>query len=259
MEENIYISIIQANIIWQDIDGNIKSFDCKIDQISDKTDIIVLPEMFNTGFSLEPERNFDVMEGKTIRWMLKKAAQKDAIICGTIIISEKNNFYNRFLFAFPNGNVLFYDKRHLFRMAKEHYHYTSGNNRLIIEYKGWKIRPLVCYDLRFPVWSRNVNDYDILIYTANWPESRRFQWRTLLTARAIENQSYTVGVNRIGTDGNKVEYSGDSVILGPVGETIANTELYKDEIKTVELNYEKLKNYRNNFPARLDADKFEIL
>lgn len=255
--ENLLVSIIQADIVWQNIQENLQSFENKIDKL-DNTDIIVLPEMFNTGFTLAPEQLFETMQGETINWMRLKAKQKNAIITGTLIIKENNNFYNRFVIVYPSGEYDFYDKRHLFRMADEHKHYSQGEKKLIISYKGWKIRPLVCYDLRFPVWSRNIRDYDVLIYTANWPETRRFQWRTLLTARAIENQAYTVGVNRIGIDGNNVEYSGDSVILSPLGETILNTELFKEEIRTVELDYDKLLKYRQNFPASLDADKFEI-
>jgi len=259
MNENIFVSIIQSDIKWQDKEYNLKNFEQKIDKIINHTDIIVLPEMFDTGFTLQPETNFDIMDGKTIKWMLKMASKKNAIICGTIIIGEKSNFYNRFIFAMPTGEIKFYDKRHLFRMAKEHYHYTQGNQKIIIEYKGWKIRPLICYDLRFPVWSRNVNDYDIIIYTANWPYSRKFQWSTLLRARAIENQAYVVGVNRIGVDGNNFEYSGDSVVLSPLGETLVTTELNTECINTIELNYNKLQQYRNNFPVSLDADKFEII
>jgi omega-amidase len=256
--ENLLVSIIQSDIVWQNINDNLHNFDNKIDKVA-KSDIIILPEMFNTGFSLAPEQLFETMKGETINWMRLKAKQNDAIIAGTMIIKENNEFYNRFVIMYPSGEYDYYDKRHLFRMADEHKHYSQGEKKLIIYYKGWKIRPLVCYDLRFPVWSRNTRDYDVLIYTANWPETRRFQWRTLLTARAIENQAYTIGVNRIGIDGNKFEYSGDSVVLSPIGETLLNTELNKEEVKTIELDYNRLLQFREFFPVSLDADKFEII
>lgn len=255
--ENLTVTIIQTDIVWQNIQENLKNLDKKIDSVI-KSDIIVLPEMFNTGFSLTPELQFETMQGETIKWMKTNAIKKDSIIAGTLIIKENEKYYNRFIIMYPSGEYSYYDKRHLFRMADEHQHYTSGNKKQIIYYNGWSIRPLVCYDLRFPVWSRNKRDYDVLIYTANWPEKRRFQWRTLLTARAIENQSFVIGVNRVGIDGNNFEYSGDSVVISPIGETLLSTELYKEEIKTVELSYENLMNYRENFPVSLDADKFEI-
>lgn len=255
--ENLLVSIIQSDIVWQDKTKNIEIFDKKIDNTS-QSDIIILPEMFNTGFTMNPENNFEYFDGQTVNWLKHKAAEKQSVICGTLIIKENEKYFNRFVIAFPSGELQFYDKRHLFRMAGEHESYSSGKEKVIFEYKSWKIRPLICYDLRFPVWSRNCNDYDLLIFTANWPESRRLQWKSLLVARAIENQAYTIGVNRIGTDGNNFKYSGDSMIISPIGETIVDIEKDKQEIRTAELNLEKLRDYRSKFPVNLDADDFEI-
>lgn len=257
MSNLLNITIVQSKLIWQDINANQRQFEEKIQNI-DNTDVIILPEMFSTGFLPCPEGYEEKPNDKTTQWMLENAKAKESVICGSIIIKEDNKYYNRFIWAQPDGEVHYYNKRHLFRMANEHKQYAQGNEQVIINYKGWRIKPLVCYDLRFPVWSRNKNDYDFMIYVANWPASRQFQWRTLLTARAIENQCYVAAVNRIGKDGNNFEYSGDSVIINPKGETLTDTKLCHEDIRTIEISMEKLKMYRETFPVMLDADNFEI-
>ncbi len=259
MTKNISVSLIQANIVWENKSKNLDYFSREINSLKNSSDLIILPEMFNSGFSLNPEKNHETQNGETIKWIIKEATEKKVAIAGSLIIKENNNFYNRLVFVYPNGDIRFYNKRHLFRMAGEHNYYTAGEKKVVIEYLGWKIILLVCYDLRFPVWSRNIdNQYDMMIYVANWPHSRIEQWETLLTARAIENQAYVVGVNRVGTDGNNFYYSGSSKIITPKGENLINTK--KDEVtcKTAELDYKKLSKYRENFPVSSDADKFSI-
>jgi len=257
MTKNISVSFIQADVVWEDKVKNLDFFSEKIDKLKINSDLIVLPEMFNSGFSLSPEKNFEQENGETVLWLVHQATQKKVAIAGSLIIKENNNFYNRLVFVYPNGDIKFYNKRHLFRMAGEHNHYTAGNQKVVVEYLGWKIILLVCYDLRFPVWSRNIdNQYDMMIYVANWPHSRVSQWETLLAARAIENQAYVLGVNRVGTDGNGFYYSGFSKIINPKGEYLVTAS--KDEVicKTAELDYQKLVKYRQSFPVSSDADKF---
>ncbi|NEW80406.1 MAG: amidohydrolase, partial [Gelidibacter sp.] len=208
--QNLKIAMLQAELVWHNVELNRKNFLEKINQIKEQVDLIILPEMFTTGFSMHPQKIGDTMNGETVNWMRKIASEKDTAIAGSVIIFENNNFYNRFLFVHPSGEINFYDKRHLFTLAGEDKVYESGKEKLIVNYKGWKICPLVCYDLRFPVWARNVEDYDLLIYVANWPKIRIAAWDTLLKARAIENMCYTVGVNRVGVDANNYEYNGHS-------------------------------------------------
>jgi len=207
----ISVSIIQSDIIWEDRLSNLENYQNKINQI-ESTDLIVLPEMFTTGFSMNPKDISETMSGETIQWMKANASKMNSAICGSIIIEEDDKYFNRFIWVNPDGSIHHYDKKHLFSFAGEDKNYTSGNNKLIIEYKGWKICPLICYDLRFPVWSRNSEGYDLLIYVANWPDKRKLAWKTLLTARAIENQCYVIGVNRVGKD-TKNYYSGEIHIL----------------------------------------------
>ncbi len=231
--------------------------------ITGKTDIIILPEMFTTGFSMNAMAHAEEMDGRAMSWMQKMAANKDAVIVGSMMMKESGLYYNRLIWMHPNGQYEVYDKRHLFRMANEQDHYTAGTSRVIIQLKGWNICPLICYDLRFPVWSRNrlldsEYDYDVLIYVANWPERRAHAWRSLLVARAIENQSYVIGVNRIGKDGNDVMYSGDSAVIDFTGERLSRTERYGDRCETVTISKEDLQNFRTSFPAALDADQFTI-
>lgn len=268
---NLKVTTIQAALHWEDKEKNFLMFSEKIDSIPEATDLIVLPEMFTTGFSMKPEKFAEPMSGRTVSWIKNKSSEKNCVITGSFICEEDGKFYNRLIWANPDGSYYTYDKRHLFRMAHEDAHYSAGQNKLIIELKGWKICPLVCYDLRFPVWSRNTPaaqltkdstpayEYDLLIYVANWPEVRSYPWRTLLLARAIENQCYVVGLNRIGDDGNNIYHSGDSAIINAKGAVISHTKPHEESVETVELNYTELQDFRKAFPALLDADSFEIV
>lgn len=239
----------------------------KIRNISEPTEIIVLPEMFSTGFSMQPKKLSETMDGPTIDWMRRLSAEKKAILTGSIIIEEKGSYYNRLIWMLPNGQLGFYDKRHLFAFAGEDQYYTQGNKRLIASVKGWKINLQICYDLRFPVWARQApadasdeikTAYDVLLYVANWPEKRNHAWKTLLTARAIENQCFTIGVNRVGLDGNNIAHSGDSMVVGPLGEILYHCA-YEEDVFHIRLQKEELINTRAGFPFWKDADDFTIL
>ena len=252
------IALIQTDLFWEDITANLSALEEKIFGLEESFDILVLPEMFNTGFTMNAGIA-EVPNTKTTVWMKFIAKHTNALIVGSIPMKEGGNIYNRMLCVYPDGNINYYNKRHLFRMGGENGVYTGGSEKLIIEYKGWKLCPLVCYDLRFPVWSRNSKaaEYDILIYVANWPARRSYAWNTLLRARAIENQSYVIGVNRIGTDGNGLTYSGDSVVLDYLGEPqfLAGSD---EVIKVISLSKSQLEQYKESFPAWADADDFEI-
>jgi predicted amidohydrolase len=254
-------SILQTNLFWEDKGANLAHLAEKIMGIDQYTEIIVLPEMFNTGFSMQPEKYAETMDGPTIDWMRRLAETKKAIITGSLIIKEDNQFFNRLIWMLPNGELGYYDKRHLFAYAGEDQHYTPGNKRLIASVKGWKINLQICYDLRFPVWARqskgDASEYDVLLYVANWPEKRNHAWKTLLTARAIENQCVTIGVNRVGVDGNNIAHSGDSLIIGPLGEVLYHCA-YEEEVFTITLQKEEIENVRNQFPFWKDADFFHI-
>jgi predicted amidohydrolase len=261
---DLRITLLQSDLYWEEIDANLSAFEEKIWQIGQDTDVIVLPEMFTTGFTMNAQTLGEHMNMRTFRWMRQMADQTGALVLGSFVAKVHDKFYNRLLWMEPGGNYKTYDKRHLFRMAGEHKTYSSGESLLIAEWKGWRICPLICYDLRFPVWSRNTYDalarrlnYDLLIYVANWPTARIEAWSSLLKARAIENLSYVVGVNRVGVDGNSVEYNGNSAIIGPKGEMIFSSEDV-ETIKTLELNANSLQAFRDKFPAYFDADEFSI-
>ncbi|MGQ0828418.1 MAG: amidohydrolase [Bacteroidota bacterium] len=257
---DLKITIIQTPLHWENKEKNLEMFSKKLAAITEASDVIVLPEMFSTGFSMSPEKFAEPMGGPTVNWIKSKAKEKNCVITGSFIVEENGNYYNRLIWMRPDGTLSIYDKRHLFRMGDEHNHYSFGKGKLIVEIKGWKICPLVCYDLRFPVWSRNVkSEYDVLVYVANWPERRNHHWKTLLLARAIENQSYVVGVNRIGNDGKDISHSGDSAVIDPKGVIISKTKANEESIETVTLNYSELVEYRQVFPAALDADDFKIV
>jgi omega-amidase len=258
LKDELAVALIQTDLYWEDVTANLSSLEEKIASLEKAADIIVLPEMFNTGFTM----NHQVAEPQnlvTTRWMKQVAAQSDALVIGSFAVKEHNKYYNRLFYVFPDGSLLHSDKRHLFRMGEEHAFYTPGESRKLVEWRGWKICGLVCYDLRFPVWSRNrqTDPYDLLIYVANWPAKRANAWKTLLKARAIENQTYVIGVNRVGTDGNGITYLGDSVVNDFLGEPLCVTENREEEI-IVSLSNANLRNYRNDFPAYLDADLFNI-
>ena len=261
--QNLKITLIQSDHHWHDVDANLSMFEKKISGISTNTDIIVLPEMFNTGFSMEAEMLAEQIDGKTFQWIKDRAAETGALIIGSVIIIEEDNYYNRLIWMQPDGSYRTYDKRHLFRMADEHQHYAAGNELLIKVWKGWKICPLVCYDLRFPVWGRNYKmedgtlAYDLMIFIANWPQARSKAWDILLGARAVENSCYCVGVNRVGKDGLGIAYNGHSSVYDAKGEALFFNE-GEEIIHTEELNYESLDQYRKKFPVHLDADGFSI-
>jgi omega-amidase len=257
--QDLKISLIQSGLHWESPDANMAMFEEKIWKISEQTDIIILPEMFSTGFTMNAKELAEPMNYKACKWMKQQAAQAKAVVTGSVIIKEDGKFFNRLLWAEPDGQLFQYDKRHLFRMAEEDRTFSAGNKKLIREVKGWKIFPLICYDLRFPVWSRNVaNEYDLLIYVANWPQARSAAWKTLLKARAIENLSYCAGVNRVGEDGKGIIYSGDSQVISYKGEELFNAG-DQECIHTMSLSHDELRTFREKFPADLDADKFEIL
>ncbi len=253
------ISLIQAHLTWEDKPANYKHIETLIDNISEPTDLIILPEMFNTGFSMKPEEFAEPMKGESMQYLQKWAQQKNAAIITSFIVEEAGKYFNRMFFVFPDGHFEHYNKRHLFRMGGEHKSYTMGDKQTIVEYKGYRIMLQVCYDLRFPVWARNHNHYDLLVYVANWPASRRSAWETLLKARAIENQTYVVGVNRVGEDGNGHEHSGDSALIDFKGNAISQFTPHKEQVLTYKIDKQKQDEFREAFPAYLDADQFKIL
>ena len=251
-------TVIQSNIVWHNAVENRKVFFEKIGSVSNDTDIIILPEMFTTGFTMQPEVVAEEMQGPTTKWMQQVAFKKNAAICGSVVILENNRYYNRFLFVYPSGEIDYYDKKHLFTLAGEHEVYIGGLQKKIINYKGWKICPLICYDLRFPVWSRNVENYDVLIYVANWPKPRINAWDTLLKARAIENMCYTIGVNRVGTDANNLKYNGHSAVFNSLGEKILSSAENKEHTETLILSKNYLDETRRKLNFLKDRDNFEI-
>lgn len=265
------VTIIQSDLFWENKKANLDMFEKKISSIGETAELVVLPEMFSTGFSMEPEKLAETMDGETVQWMKRVAAENKIILTGSIIIGEKvgdeTHYYNRLVWMLPNGQYGIYDKRHRFAYAGEDNQFSAGNKRLIASVKGWKINLLICYDLRFPVWARQnpVNlqqggslEYDLLVYVANWPEKRVHAWKTLLQARAIENQCYVVGVNRVGSDGNNIKYTGESMVVDPLGEVLY-TKKDREDIHTITLQKDHLISIREKFPFWRDADQFQIL
>jgi predicted amidohydrolase len=253
------VTLIQADIVWEDKKVNLKQYQSFIESVQDKKEVVVLPEMFSTGFSMNTQELAEPMDGATVQWMKNTSKQHRCILTGSLIIEEEGNYYNRLLWVQPDGVVYHYDKRHLFAYADEHNHFTSGDKRLIVSVKGFRICPMVCYDLRFPVWSRNRDEeYDILLYVANWPERRNLAWKALLQARAIENQSYCIGVNRVGADAKGLNYSGDSGAYGPLGEKLYEVS-GTSAVHTITLEKDVIDNTRNHLPFLKDADGFMIL
>jgi predicted amidohydrolase len=256
------ITTIQSDLFWENKRANLEQFEEKIWNRDIKTEIVVLPEMFSTGFSMKPEILAETMDGETVEWMKRVSAENGIIITGSIIIKDGDQFFNRLIWMLPNGQYGHYDKRHLFAYGKEDQHYSGGNKRLIASVKGWKINLLVCYDLRFPVWARQQNneanpEYDLLIYVANWPERRSHAWKTLLCARAIENQCYVIGVNRVGNDGNNIYHSGNSLVIDPLGQVLYHKE-DEEDVNTITLSKDKLEEVRATFPFWKDADDFNL-
>jgi omega-amidase len=264
------VSIIQSTLHWEDKAANLNMFEEKINQLPAETELVVLPEMFSTGFTMQPQKFAETMEGETMEWLKRVSRTNKVIITGSIVVVEKGNYFNRLIWMLPNEQYGYYDKRHLFAFAEEDQHYTAGNKRLIASVKGWKINLQICYDLRFPVWARQSPqsdssenesaqpEYDVLIYVANWPERRSIAWKTLLVARAIENQCYVIGLNRVGNDGNNIYHSGDSMIIDPMGEVLAYHKDIED-ISTIRLQKDHLNSVREKFPFWKDGDGFKIL
>jgi predicted amidohydrolase len=256
--QNLNITLIQSDLHWEDKERNLEMFSGKIALINDLTDLIILPEMFTTGFSMQPEKFAEPMDGRTVSWMKEEAMKKKCVVTGSFICEENGKHYNRLVWMRPDGSCSVYDKRHLFSMGDENNHYTVGTKKIIEELKGWKICPLICYDLRFPVWARNTAHYDLLIYIASWPERRSHPWKTLLMARAIENQCYVAGLNRVGNDVNEIYHSGDSALINFKGEIISSIPAHKEATQTISLSYGELEEFRKVFPVLKDADRFEI-
>jgi len=255
---DLKVSIIQDELNWQDAEANRERYTRHIESLQDEdTDLIVLPEMFSTGFCMQPENLSETMEGATVRWMREQAARSAAAITGSIILEEDGHYKNRMIWARPDGSMAYYDKRHLFRYGDEHIHYTAGNERIVVELHGWRLALFVCYDLRFPVWSRNRDDHDVAVYVANWPGARQYAWDTLLRARAIENQVYVVGVNRIGWDGIGNAFFGGSAVLDCLGQPVVDCR-DKRMNATTTLSREEQEAFRQRFPARMDSDSFAI-
>ena len=253
------ITTFQAYLFWENIDKNLQNLGLRLSAIREKTDLIVLPEMFSTGFSMNPEKLAEEMNGKSMQWMHAQAQKFACVITGTLIIREDGKFYNRLIWMRPDGSFESYDKRHLFAFAQEDKHYTAGYKKLFVELNGWKICPVICYDLRFPVWLRNTNnEYDMLLVLANWPERRSLHWRTLIPARAVENQAYVVAVNRVGHDGNEIYHSGDSMCIDPNGKVV----YYKpndEDLYTFSVHLDEVEKSRRSHPFLQDADEFKII
>jgi len=261
--KNIKITVIQSDLIWEDREANLANFEIKISKLKNKQDLIVLPEMFNTAFSMKPEVFAEHSHSTTQKWMQRMSAESNSYIAGSYMVNEGGNYYNRFIIMSPDGSFQKYDKRHLFRMGGEHKHFAAGVDSLIFKINGWKIKAQICYDLRFPVFAKNnynegVYDYDAIIYVANWPKVRNHIWETLLRARALENQSVVIGVNRIGEDANNLAHAGSSCIIDAKGDYIISPKQDEEFIATAELNYDDLQSFRNKFTVGLDWDNFEI-
>jgi predicted amidohydrolase len=270
---NLKFTLVQTQLHWEDKEANLQMLEQKINGLQASTHVVVLPEMFSTGFSMKPELFAEQMDGKTVEWMIRVTSINKIILTGSIIVEEDGHYFNRLIWMLPNGQYGYYDKRHLFAYGEEDKYYSAGTKRLIASVNGWKINLMVCYDLRFPVWSRQQTsprpplqrrgpltelEYDVLIYVANWPERRNIAWKTLLRARAIENQCYVVGVNRVGNDGNNIYHSGNSMVIDPLGE-ILYEKRDEEDVFTIELSQERLEEVREKFQFWRDADGFEIL
>lgn len=257
--QDLNVAILQADLAWENPQENINYFTKEILELPETVDVIVLPEMFTTGFSMHAAHLAEPQNGKSLSWMLQMAKEKQACVTGSLIIEENGNYYNRLYWVFPDETFKTYDKKHLFSLAKEEQTYAAGTQKLIVEYKGWKFCPLICYDLRFPVWARNTEDYDVVLFVANWPEMRTSAWDALLKARAIENMAYCVGVNRVGEDGNGYPYSGHSAVYDALGNLLTKSENHHQVFTEVhELSYKKLHENRNKLGFLNDRDDFTV-
>ena len=256
MQNELKIAIIQSDLVWENPKQNRENFTKKIDAIDEEVDVIILPEMFTSGFTMNASVVAETMKDETVTWMQQIASKTNAAIVGSVVISEGNNFYNRLLFVESSGKISIYNKRHTFTLVGEDKIYKAGTEKLIVNYNGWKICPLICYDLRFPVWARNTEDYDVLMYVANWPKPRVSAWDALLKARAIENMSYCIGVNRVGIDGVNSEYSGHSAVYDVLGNIITSFKPNKEQTQIVTLEKKHIEVYRNKFKFLNDKDNF---
>ncbi|HMQ76176.1 MAG TPA: amidohydrolase [Flavobacteriales bacterium] len=256
--QDLRVTLVQSMLHWEDAAANRDMFSEKLAGTIGMTDLVVLPEMFTTGFSMRSGELAETPEGPTVDWMRTQAATLDAALYGSVIIAEGGHRFNRGLFVKPDGQVTVYDKRHLFRFANETDHYSPGLERVVVEWRGWRLLLQICFDLRFPVFARNRGDYDAILYVANWPEARRYPWSQLLIARAIENQCYVAGVNRVGMDGKGIHYSGDSVVIGPRGAAVVAVEPSQEGVATAILDRAELEDFRAKFPVALEADAFEL-
>jgi predicted amidohydrolase len=251
---DLIVTLIQSDLAWENIGANLALFDAKIDAARPGADLIILPEMFTTGFSMNAAALAEPMKGQAVTWLRAKAKQRKACIMGSLMIRERRRCYNRLVWAWPDGRMTLYDKKHLFAFAGEDKVYTAGRSRITLQIKGWRIRPFICYDLRFPIWTRNLNlEYDLAIFVANWPASRSAHWQTLLKARAIENQAYVIGVNRVGKDGRALDHDGHSALIAPTGEVLFEQK-NKEIVHTVTLARGPLDDYRQRFPVWRDGD-----
>ncbi|MEM7195710.1 MAG: amidohydrolase [Pseudomonadota bacterium] len=256
MNELLQVSVVEDDIDWQDPASNRARYDSHFERLKD-TDLIVLPEMFSTGFYMQPWEKFETMEGETVLWMRDRANALNSAITGSVVLKHGDKYLNRMLWVHPDGRITFYDKRHLFRYGNEHIHFDGGNERVIVELKGWRIALFICYDLRFPVWSRNCDEYDLAIYVANWPDARRFAWDSLLVARAIENQCYVAASNRLGEDPNGNTFTGGSALLDFKGGRMAEFDGRSGAV-SISMNLDQLFAFRESFPAHLDRDQFTL-
>lgn len=258
MKNELAVALIQSNLVWENPEQNRLHFETKIASISNSVDLIILPEMFTSGFTMKASSVSEPMEGPTRSWLTRIAKEKNAAITGSLVIKENDNYYNRLVFVHPNGNIDEYDKRHTFTLAGEHKVYTAGQNEVIVDFRGWKIKPLICYDLRFPVWARNKENYELLIYVANWPKVRIGAWDALLKARAIENMSYCIGINRVGLDGNNHEYPGHSAAFDSLGSRIDAIPNDKEFVEVITLSKNHIETYRKKLGFLNDRDKFSL-
>ncbi len=259
MRNTLNVTLLQTGLVWENPKENRTRFDAKIKAISEDTDLIILPELFSSGFTMNAAAVAEPMYGDTLLWLKTKAKQKQAALMGSLVILENSKFYNRLVFVEPSGEVSYYNKRHSFTLAGEDKTYTSGTKKVIFNYKGWKICPQICYDLRFPVWARNTSNYDVLVYVANWPKTRIDAWDTLLKARAIENMSYCIGVNRIGKDGNNYEYPGHSAAYDVLGNSLTSLKENEDASQTITLEKNHINTYRNKLKFLDDKDHFNLI
>ena len=259
MKNDLIVTLVETDLIWESPEENRSVIEEKLTKHSSPTDLFILPEMFTSGFTMNPNKVAEAMEGTTVTWLKQLSKVKEAAICGSLVIEEDGQYVNRFIFVTPENDLWYYDKKHTFTLAGEHKAYKAGSEKLSFEYQGWRICPMICYDLRFPVWARNTEDYDLLVYVANWPKPRINAWDTLLKARAIENMSYCIGVNRSGFDGNGHEYPGHCGIYNVLGEAI---DLKKDsysELLTTKLDHRSIAKYRNKLNFLKDRDHFQLM